>query len=47
MFCILLREMLERFSTVYESLGLTFADKEPEDTLRTAVRPLAQSLDAK
>ena len=47
MFFILLREMLEKFSTLYESLGLTFGDKEPGDMLRSTVRPLTQSLDVK
>lgn len=41
------RELLERFSEVYDSLGVSSGIKSSNDQLRDAVGPLAQSLDSK
>lgn len=41
------RELLERFSEVYDSLGVSSGIESSNDQLRDAVGPLAQSLDSK
>lgn len=41
------REILAQFSVVYESLGAAFGEEERDERLRSAVGPLAQSMDTK